>query len=452
MQAEARFQRNMIKLENKLNYLKKTLQSNFSPNQKEWIQNHLMTFNKLYETLQKNSSNSESLEKISEDLYHNVRKAKRRVLYWIKFKSRDIDTFRTLRKEKGETWIPIVDLIDPPPRIHEIQNTHLWDLSFPCMSYTNEELCQFTEMIFKEQNLLSEFNISSDKFGIVVKKICAEYNAPAYHNFSHGFNVFQMFYALVKKTELESALDKVEKFATLIAALGHDMNHRGYNNAYESKLKTKTALTYYDTAILENMHASFIIKILKDPDIEFFNSLPDVTKQTQFRDLIIAVILATDMSKHFKLLKKFSAGVQATMEYRKLKSSDQPVDKYLEDNAFIMDRPQDKRRILKNIIHACDIGNPCQKYENYIYWSTLVTQEFDYQAKKEEKRGIEVTQMFKYKDLPSFFNGQVFFSRNLVLPLWEQIAILFHGAAEAPQNLKMNLKRLEEDKIKANED
>ena len=95
-----------------------------------------------------------------------------------------------------------------------------------------------------------------------------------------------MFYALLKKTELETELNNMEKFATLIAALGHDMNHRkicfvflievgGYNNAYESKLKTKTALSYYDTAILENMHASFIMKILKDPDVDFFNSLPD---------------------------------------------------------------------------------------------------------------------------------------------------------------------------------
>ncbi len=39
------------------------------------------------------------------------------------------------------------------------------------------------------------------------------------------------------------------------------------------------------------------------------------------------------------------------------------------------------QRILKNIIHACDIGNPAQKYDRYIYWSALVTHEFDYQVK-----------------------------------------------------------------------
>ena len=55
------------------------------------------------------------------------------------------------------------------------------------------------------------------------------------------------------------------------------------------------------------------------------------------------MILATDMSKHFKLLKKFTEGVQATIEYRKIKLSGQPMDKYLKESAFIMDRPKDKK-------------------------------------------------------------------------------------------------------------
>jgi len=56
----------------------------------------------------------------------------------------------------------------------------------------------------------------------------------------------------------------------------HNKNLGGYNNAYEAKLQTKTALVYFDTAILESMHASFLIKILKDPEIGFFELLPDL--------------------------------------------------------------------------------------------------------------------------------------------------------------------------------
>ena len=85
-----------------------------------------------------------------------------------------------------------------------------------------------------------------------------------------------MFYCMLKKTELGTILDGTERFAALLAALGHDLNHRGYNNAYEAKLQTKTALVYFDTAILESMHAAFLIKILKDPEIGFFDLLPDL--------------------------------------------------------------------------------------------------------------------------------------------------------------------------------
>jgi len=38
---------------------------------------------------------------------------------------------------------------------------------------------------------------------------------------------------------------------------------------------------------------------------------------------------------------------------------------------------------------------------------------------------------------------------NLVLPLWEQISLLFEGSREAVDNLNANLKRLEEEKNNA---
>ena len=37
-----------------------------------------------------------------------------------------------------------------------------------------------------------------------------------------------MFYAILKKTELGVALDPTEAFASLLAALGHDLDHSKY--------------------------------------------------------------------------------------------------------------------------------------------------------------------------------------------------------------------------------
>jgi len=241
----------------------------------EWINKKSLMFNQVLTSLQDSGSQAqEPASVMAQSLITNIRKVKREVLGWIKFKSTDIEVFRS--QSKSEKWIPLMNYLAPPPKFSDIQNADLADINFPCMSYTNQELCQLAERIFKEQDLLTEFKLGPEKLEKIIKRVCLDYNVPAYHNFTHGFNVFQMFYAILKKTELATVLDRTEKFAALLAALGHDLNHRGYNNAYEAKLQSKTALVYFDTAILESMHASLLIKILKDPEIGFFDLLPDL--------------------------------------------------------------------------------------------------------------------------------------------------------------------------------
>ena len=57
------------------------------------------------------------------------------------------------------------------------------------------------------------------------------------------------------------------------------------------------------------------------------------------------------------------------------------------------------------LIHACDIGNPCLKFESYMNWSYLVTQEFNDQTEREARLGMDVTGFLKYKDKVTFYNG-----------------------------------------------
>lgn len=47
----------------------------------------------------------------------------------------------------------------------------------------------------------------------------------------------------------------------------------------------------------------------------------------------------------------------------------------------------------------------------------MLSQEFQDQTVKEETLGVEVTQMLKYKDKVTFFNGQSFFSSTLNNPI-----------------------------------
>lgn len=74
---------------------------------------------------------------------------------------------------------------------------------------------------------------------------------------------------------------------------------------------------------------------------------------------------------------------------------------------------------MEQLFHACDIGNPCAEYDNYITWAALLSHEFNEQAKLEKKLGLEVTEMLVYKDLTSLYKDQIWFVGNMVYPLWK---------------------------------
>jgi len=48
----------------------------------------------------------------------------------------------------------------------------------------------------------------------------------------------------------------------LIAAIGHDANHRGFNNAFEVASKSDLAAKYQEDSVLEKHHAATTLDIL----------------------------------------------------------------------------------------------------------------------------------------------------------------------------------------------
>ncbi len=80
------------------------------------------------------------------------------------------------------------------------------------------------------------------------------YRPVTYHNWRHAFNVAQMMFAMFKVSQqslstsglifgflhyqsgnVASKLTKLEQFAMLIACFCHDLDHRGTNNAFQTK-------------------------------------------------------------------------------------------------------------------------------------------------------------------------------------------------------------------------
>jgi len=90
-------------------------------------------------------------------------------------------------------------------------------------------------------------------------------------------------------------------FSLIIAAAGHDVDHPGHNNHFELKTKSILATVYNDKSILENHHCATVFKIASEEESGIFENLtPEMYKTC--REWIVEMILATDMSLHFKNL------------------------------------------------------------------------------------------------------------------------------------------------------
>ena len=85
-----------------------------------------------------------------------------------------------------------------------------------------------------------------------VARIETGYNDNLYYTLGHAVDVTHTAYRYVTITEPCTHVTHVEKFALLVAALSHDLDHPGVNNAFLVNTKDRLATLYNDSSVLEN--------------------------------------------------------------------------------------------------------------------------------------------------------------------------------------------------------
>ena len=63
-------------------------------------------------------------------------------------------------------------------------------------------------------------------------------------------------------------MNDLDIFTTLISGAAHDMDHPGNNNVFETKTRSKLALLYNDSAVLENHHTASFFFLLENINYE----------------------------------------------------------------------------------------------------------------------------------------------------------------------------------------
>ena len=192
-----------------------------------------------------------------------------------------------------------------------------------------------------------------------------------YHNSTHATDVTVSIMYLVKASGLLTHTTDLEIAAFITASLGHDVAHPGVNNRFLQNSKDKLALECNfhldnDFSVLEMMHLSVIFNIFQTT-----NASEDLSLDVwlTFRKIVIEMVLATDMAKHFELVGMIRAMIA-------------PVK---------MEDAGTRLFLFRMMLKCADIGHAAKTWELHERWSLRIVEEFFKQGDAEKSKGLPVS-------------------------------------------------------------
>ncbi|SOV17449.1 phosphodiesterase gamma, putative [Plasmodium gaboni] len=273
-------------------------------------------------------------------------------------------------------------------------NLDIWNTSFLNNEILNEDIFIHIGHKLLKMYYTKNHNIPNETLYSLLYEMKNGYNNVPYHNSIHAAMVTQHCNILVSNLNTANILRDNELGAFFIASLGHDIGHFGRTNIFLKNCCNFLSIIYNDKSILENYHCSYLFNILlKDENNIFKNEDPKCL--LTLRQQIIELILATDMSKHIKILAQFR------IKSIKIKS-------YIEKNIILC---------LKMIIKAADLSHNCVDWSEHYQWVKRLVNEFYYEGDELFQMGYQINPLFDRNCHNNFIQIQRTFLKELVYPL-----------------------------------
>lgn len=175
------------------------------------------------------------------------------------------------------------------------------------------------------------------------------------------------------------------------------------NNRYLVSTSDELSLKYNDYSVLEMMHSALAFEITRKHKVLDSFAPSDYL---YIRRVVVDMILATDMSKHFHLISDFK-------------------EKHPQKN---LDSFEYKLDVCKLAIKAADVGHAAKKWKIHEKWTFLLMKEFFRQGDLEREKGLELS-MNCDRHAGGVSVGQAQFICKLVLPLYITINSCFESEA-----------------------
>ncbi|XP_074849487.1 cGMP-specific 3',5'-cyclic phosphodiesterase isoform X3 [Carettochelys insculpta] len=278
------------------------------------------------------------------------------------------------------------------------QSLKLMDFCFSDFELSDTETTLCSIRMFMDLNLVQNFQMKHEVLCRWILSVKKNYRKNvAYHNWRHAFNTAQCMFAALKTGKLQNKLTDLEILALLIAALSHDLDHRGVNNSYIQRSEHPLAQLYCHS-IMEHHHFDQCLMILNSPILS--NLSIDEYKATL--KMIKQAILATDLALYFKRRGEFF--------------------ELLRKNQFNWEDPLQKELFLAMLMTACDLSAITKPWPIQQRIAELVATEFFDQGDKERKElniePIDLMNREKKNKIPSM---QVGFIDAICLQLYEAL-------------------------------
>ncbi|KAJ3156144.1 hypothetical protein HDU86_004112 [Geranomyces michiganensis] len=276
---------------------------------------------------------------------------------------------------------------------------HLKHPTFDIWQWEEPAMVDLLVHMFLEFKLLEHFKIDEAILRNFLESVRRSYNFNPFHNFRHCFCVTQMMYGLLHVTGVHEKLTPLEKLVLLVACIGHDLDHPGFNNAYQVNASTELSLLYNDISPLENHHAAVLFTILRSPETNVLKPLSDADYK-ECRKQIIGCILATDMAKHGEIMLRFKGYAEA---------------------GFSFDDPAQRSLLLQMITKCADISNEVRPKHVSEPWVDNLLEEFFTQSDREKAEGLPFAP-FMDRQKVTKSGAQVGFIQFVMIPLFELVS------------------------------
>ncbi|KAJ4457649.1 putative 3'; 5'-cyclic-nucleotide phosphodiesterase regA [Paratrimastix pyriformis] len=191
-------------------------------------------------------------------------------------------------------------------------------------------------------------------------------------------------------------LEWAEVLGLLLAAVGHDAGHGGTNNEFEVSTGTALAARYGGSSVLEQHHLERTLEALQATQLIGHLEAPT---QELVRAAIREAILATDMARHFELIRN--------AEYL-----GDVFDRPLAESS-----PLQRRLLISLLIKAADVSNPTRPFPQALDSAVRCLAEFTAQGDREKTLGLKVPPL-RDRALLEPVKAQLDFIAFIVKPLF----------------------------------